>query len=120
MGVIFVLMGSFAFFMKPSAGVPPWIGYAAGGMFVFAGLFMLAHRLENKLYAEILAGAALLAFLTVFHWVSFGPGERMGTATKPFSVSHGANVKTYFAVFTVLLDLALLAGLVKWFKGRKD
>jgi hypothetical protein len=48
MGIIFVLMGSFVFFMEPSAGVPRWIVYVAGGIFVLAGLFLLAWRLKNE------------------------------------------------------------------------
>lgn len=59
--------------------------------------------------------------LAVFHWVSFGPGERIGTATTPFSRTNGVNLKTCFAAFTILFDLALLAGLARrLIKGRQD
>jgi hypothetical protein len=113
MGVIFIVMGSSFFFMEPSPGVPKWVAYAAAGMFVLAGLWMLANRLQNKIYSKVLIGAAMLAFLAVFNWVSFAPGERMGTVTSTFSSPHPANVKPYFAAFTVVLDLALLAGLAR-------
>ena len=120
MGLIFIVMGSFAYFMNPAPGVPQWIGYTAGSVFVFAGLFMLAKRLENPLYAKILGLTAGAAFLIVLHWISFGPGPRLGTATSTFSGPHPSNVKTVFAVVTILADLALLAGLAKWLKRSRD
>jgi hypothetical protein len=44
----------------------------------------------------------------------------MGTATSTFSSPHPENVKPYFAAATVTMDLALVAGLARWFvKGRK-
>jgi hypothetical protein len=45
MGVLFMLMGSFAFFMEPPAGIPPWVLYATGGFMVLLGLFILALHL---------------------------------------------------------------------------
>jgi hypothetical protein len=114
-----VLMGSFVFFMEPTAGTPRWVGDGAGALFILAGLGLLAWRLPDKLYSRILFGASMLVFLAIFHWVSFGAGERIGTATTPFSQHRGANVKTFFAVFTALVDLALLAAGVRWLvKGR--
>jgi Protein of unknown function (DUF3592) len=121
MGVIFVLMGSFVFFMEPSRGVPAWIVYAAGGFFVLCGLLLLAYRLQNQLFSKIMMWLVVLIFLAIFHWISFAPGERTGTATTPFSHTTRVGVKMYFAAVTVLIDLAILAGLVKWLtKGRKD
>jgi hypothetical protein len=121
MGVIFMLMGSFVFFMEPSAGTPRWILYAVGGFFVLMGVFLLALHLQNKLYSKILMWAGLLTFLVIFHWVSFGTGERIGTTTSPFSQHIGVSVRTPFAVFTVLLDMAILAfGGRRLIKGRKD
>jgi hypothetical protein len=119
MGVLFMLMGSFAFFMEPSRGTPPWIVYAAGGFFVVIGLFILALHLENKLYSKILLWVVVLIFLVIFHWVSFGPGERIGTSSTPFSQHSGVNVRTPFAAFTVFLDVCILAaGVRRLIKGR--
>jgi hypothetical protein len=118
MGVIFVLMGSFAFFMEPANGVPSWIVYLAGGIFVLFGLFVLTLHLKNKLYSKILMWASVLALLVLFHWVSFGPGERVGTATTPFSQRSGVNVKTCFAAFTVLIDVVMLASGARWLIKR--
>jgi hypothetical protein len=119
MGVIFMLMGTFTCFMQPSDGTPSWIGYAASAFFVLIGLFLLALHLQNKVYSKILMWAGVLTFLVIFHWVSFGPGERIGTATTPFSQHSGVNVRTPFAAFTVLLDVTILAvGVRRLIKGR--
>jgi hypothetical protein len=121
MGVLFMLMGSFAFFMEPSGSTPRWIVYAAGGFFVLMGLFLLALHLQNKVYSKILMWTAMLIFLGIFHWVSFGTGERIGTTSSPLSQHSGVSVRMPFAVFTVLLDLAIVAGGVRWLtKGRKE
>ena len=48
--------------------------------------------------------------LVIFHWISFGPGERIGTVSTPFSVTHGVSVRTPFAIFTILMDVVILAG----------
>ena len=121
MGVLFMLMGSFVFFMEPepTGGTPVWFVYAIGGLFVVGGLFLLLCRLENKLYSKLMIILLMLAFLAIFHWISFGAGERIGTATTPFSVSRGVNVRTPFAVFTVLLDLGLLGGAIHWLLKRR-
>ena len=120
MGVIFVLMGSFVFFMEPADGIPGWIAFAPGGLFLLIGLFLLAYRLQNKLYSKALLLAGVLTFLAIFHWLSFGPGERLGTATTPFSQHDGVNVKTWFAAFTVLIDLALLAILARYLMKARN
>lgn len=112
MGVIFILMGSFTFFMHPADGVPALIGYGAGGMFVFAGIAMLLGRLENKIYAKLFGGLAVLMLLAIFNWISFAPGERIGTVSTPFSQTSGANIKLPFAIITSLFDLGLLAILI--------
>lgn len=118
MGVIFTLMGSFACFAEPSGGTPRWVVFAAGGMFVLIGLFLITLRLDNKIYSNMFKWAGLLAFLAIFHWVSFAPGERIGSSTTPFSHHNGVNVKTPFAIFTVLMDLAILAAAVAWLRKK--
>jgi Protein of unknown function (DUF3592) len=126
LGVIFIVVGSFPLFLSASGGAPTsggapqWVGYAIGGMFISAGLYIMTSGLRNKIYSKILGAAVLLMFLAVFHWISFAPGERIGTASTPFSHSTGVNVKTYFAAATVVMDLVLLAGFARWLvKGRK-
>jgi hypothetical protein len=119
-GVIFVVFGLFPFFLQTSTGVPQWVGYAAGGMFISVGLYLMTSGLRNKIYSKILLAAALLMFLAIFHWVSFAPGQRIGSTSTPFSHSAGVNVKMYFAAATVVMDLVLLAAFARWLvRGRK-
>ena len=114
MGVIFLLAGIGICFLPPSSGTPRWVIYAAGGMFASGGLLLLLYRLESKVYYKIAMAPVVLAFLAIFHWISFGPGERNGTVSTLFSVTHGVSVKTPFAIFTILMDLVILAGLIHW------
>ncbi len=119
-GVIFLLFGIVLAFVIPDNGTPRWIMWAVGGMFASGGLLALLYRLENKIYHKLAMVPFLLAFLAVFHWVSFGAGERNGTLNGPFIVSHLVNVRTPFAIFTILIDLAIVAGLIHWlFKSRR-
>jgi len=75
-------------------------------------------RLENKAYSKIATLLMLLAFLAVFHWVSFGAGERNGTISTPFSVSQLVSVRTPFALVTILFDVLILAGGIHWLFKR--
>jgi len=119
--VIFLLVGTGLCFVPPDSGKPGWLMYAVGAVFFCGGVMLLLMRLENKVYSKIATYVFLVPFLAIFHWVSFGAGERLGTATTPFSVSHYVNVRTPFAIFTVLIDLAIVAGVIHWlFKRRKD
>ncbi len=118
MGVIFLLVGIGLCFVPPEHDKPGWLMFAVGGMFASGGLLLLLYRLENKVYSTIAKWVFLLAFLAIFHWVSFGAGERNGTITTPFSVSHGVNVRTPFAIFTILLDVLIAAGWINWLRKR--
>lgn len=121
MGVIFFLAGSFIPFAQPASGMPHWILYATGGLFIFGGITLLLVRLENKIYAKTVGASGLLLFLLIFNWVSFGPGDRIGTFSTPFATHNGINVKTGFGVFTVFIDLIMLMGIIgKLLKWRKD
>lgn len=120
MGVIFLLAGVGICFMQPSGGTPNWIVYAAGGFFGLMGIFLLLYRLDNKVYSRIAMMPVIALFLAIFHWISFGADERIGTSTTPFSQHSGVNVRTPFAIFTILIDLAIVAGFFHWlFKRRK-
>lgn len=121
MGVIFLLAGVGICFTQPSGVPPDWIVYAAGVFFGLIGIFILLLQLMNKKYSKIAMVPVVVSFLVIFHWVSFGAGERIGTATTPFSVTHGVNVRTPFAILTLFFDLAIVAGVIHWFfKRRKD
>ena len=118
MGVIFLLAGIGICFLPPSGGTPHWVIYAAGAMFASGGFMLLLYRLENKVYHKIAMVSFLLAFLAIFNWISFGPGERNGTVSTSFSVTHGVDVRTPFAIFTILLDVVIVAGLIHWLLKR--
>jgi len=118
MCVIFLLLGIGLSFVPPESGKPGWLMYAVGAVFFCGGVMLLLMRLENKIYSKIAMAPVLLALLTVFHWVAFGPGERIGTVSTPFSVIHGADVRTPFAIFTILMDLVIVAGLIHWLLKR--
>ena len=111
MGVIFLLAGIGICFLPPSGGTPHWVIYAAGGMFASGGVMLLLYRLENKVYSKIAMAPMVLAFLAIFHWISFGLGERIGTVSTPFSVTSFVSVRTPFAIFTILVDLIVVAGI---------
>ena len=120
MGVIFLLVGIGLCFVKPDSGKPGWLMYAIGGMFAFGGLLLLLSRLENKVYSKIASSVVVLLFLIIFHWVSFGAGDRTGTVSGSFSASHIANVRTPFAIFTIILDLIIAASVIHWFFKRRN
>ena len=114
MGVIFLLAGIGVGFVPPDSGRPNWLMYAAGAVFFCGGVMLLLYRLENKVYGKLASFVFLIPFLAIFHWVSFGAGERNGTFSTPFSISQLVNVRTPFAIFTLLIDLAMVAGLIHW------
>lgn len=113
MGIIFMAFGFFAIFSNPSPGLPQWVDYVGGSVFVLGGLFLLACRLQDKTAAKVLGVATVLTLLGMFHWVAFAPGERTGTMSTPFSTTHDANVKPAFAVVMLLFDALLLVVIVK-------
>lgn len=117
-GLVFLLAGIAICFAPPSGGTPKWIVCAAGAMFGFAGIFILLQRLENKSYSNLAMCVAMALLLAIFHWVSFGPGERLGTSTTPFTEHHNVNVRWPFAIFTGIADLILLAALARWLLKR--
>jgi hypothetical protein len=112
MGVIFLLAGIGLSFVTPDNGTPRWIMWAVGAMFAFGGLLLLLYRLENKSFAKIVTWLVLLMWLVIFHWVSFGAGNRTGTVSGSVIVSHVANVRTPFAIFTIVVDVIIVAGLL--------
>ncbi len=119
MGVIFLLVGIGLGFVRPDSDKPGWLMYVVGGMFASGGMMLLLYRLENKAYSKIPMMLMLLTFLAIFHWISFGAGERNGTVSTPFSVTHGVSVRTPFAIVTSLLDLAIVAILIHRLLARR-
>ena len=120
MGVIFLIAGVAVCFAPPSGGTPQWVVYAAGGMFGLIGVYILLARLQNKLFSKIPTLLAVLLFLAIFHWISFGAGERIGTSTTSFSQHSGTNVRIPFAIVTILMDMVIVAALIHRLRKRKN
>jgi len=121
MGVIFLLVGIGISFVSPDPDKPRWLMYAIGAVFGCGGLLLLATRLKSQVYVKILTWLTASAFLVVLHWVSFGAGDRTGTMTTLFSNSHLADVRTPFAVFTLLIDVIIVLSILNWlFRRRRD
>lgn len=120
LGVIFLLAGIGLGFVPPESGQPRWLMYAVGAVFFCGGVVALLYRLKDKTYSKLASFVFLVPFLAIFHWVSFGLGDRTGTFSTSFSVSQPVNDRTPFALFTVLIDAGIVAGLIHWLlKGRK-
>lgn len=112
MGVIFLLAGIGLCFVTPDEGKPRWLMWAVGALFGSGGLLLLLYRLENKIYHKLAMVPMLLAFLAVFHWVSFGVGDRTGTVRGSFTLPHAADIRWPFAIFTILVDVIIVAGVI--------
>jgi hypothetical protein len=112
-GLLVLAMGSFCFFGNPSQGTPSWVAYLAASMFVFVGLAMMAYGFWNGLLSKLLIWTAVFAFVAVFNWMAFGPGERSGTVTTPFSRGSSANVRGPFIFAAIALDIIVPLWILK-------
>ena len=118
-GGIFFLVGAFIVLISadiihadPSSfNAPRWVGGAAGGVFMLAGMMVAIQGsfgpdgMQTKLYLwlQFLFGLAfMILFSSVFLWVGFGPGEREFTSSTsfgPISTSGSGSVSTGRLVF---------------------
>jgi len=119
MGVIFAIFGIVILGFGPSGEGPKWVVQAAGGMFLFIGVFLFTLRLHIPALSNVLLGMAGFLFLAIFHWVSF-PGRFSGTSNTPFYHASGVNVRWPFAIFTILLDILVLFALGKRLARGRD
>lgn len=115
---------------EPAASdAPPAILWLAGTVFCSAGLGMMLFRIVPKL-AGICALIALCAFVAIFNWVAFGPGERSFTK---LTTTGGAGISSsrqeqasategrlVFGLFAGALDALILFGLYKSLTHRSD
>ena len=106
MGVIFLLAGiGICFVPRDSPSDPRWLMYAVGAVFGCGGIMLLLTRLEDKKYGKIAGWVFSVPLLIIFNSVSFGSRELdMLTAL--------------FALFTVVLDVAIVAGVIHWVVKR--
>jgi|LNFM01.2.fsa_nt_gb hypothetical protein len=111
--------------------MPLAILWLAGTVFFAAGCGMFLFRFLPRLAAAS-ALIALCAFIAIFNWIAFGPGERhftRTTGTTSGAVSSGKKApaselegRLAFGVVAGLLDLMIIAGLYHALRhrGRRD
>lgn len=119
-GLLFVASGIFpmlaAFDIGPlrqeDINGPPWLGFAAGGTFVVAGLAIIAGPqapLANGLFAVL----ALAGLASIGNWVAFGFGERVcsGSISLPWlwgeSDFSGLGCRIPFGIGALITDAFL-------------
>lgn len=106
---------------------PPAIVWLIGSVFVCAGGGIAVYQFLPRI-AGWCALIALLAFVAIFNWVAFGPGERhfskstttgggSVTATKKGSASE-IEGRLVFGLFAGLLDVLILYGIYGTIKVR--
>ncbi len=111
----------------PGALRQPVMLWLAGAVFTGAGLGLLCSRLIPK-FAAFCAVIAFCAFLGLFNWIAFGPGDRdfrRGATTSGGAASSGRQVavsetegRLVFGLFAGALDALILFGLYRGLKRR--
>lgn len=99
---------------------PPWLGLLAGGVFVAAGIFVLAsERMRQGILAHGLFALVIGSFAAIANWIAFGPGPReceiavAGFLFAPDSISNEIACRAGFGIGAALLD-----GFVLWMIAR--
>jgi hypothetical protein len=102
-------------FQSSDINGPPWIGLAAGGIFIAAGIaVMLGDRLQNSSFAYGLVALILGSLAMIANWVSFGSGPRACTAEfagvyfESGSIANDISCRAAFGIGAVLLDGVVL------------
>jgi hypothetical protein len=123
-GPIFVVAGTLVMiYGKPSPGVPPVVAMLASGIFVVVGVCMTLWSAGFPRASRWTGYLFMLMFAALFHWIGFGPGERLGTSTFVFgsaaqTVSH-TDVKGWFAAGTLFFDALFVLALVDRYRKRR-
>jgi hypothetical protein len=124
MGVVAILAGLFP--MAAATGfiqvdpdsmhAPRWVIGSAGGLFVLAGIAILAHR--HLFLPSLLVPIILTLFAAVFGWVGLGPGKREFDGGLPF-VSFEFNNwlgRGLFGFFSILMGLVALYSWLRFYR----
>jgi hypothetical protein len=96
---------------------PPWLGLAAGSVFIAGGLAMLAGAAIPALQA-ILGVLALAGMATIVNWIAFGAGERACSGAVGFlwlaadSAYAGLACRIPFGLGAAIIDAVLILGVV--------
>jgi hypothetical protein len=104
--------------------VPSWWLWAFGVFFITGGAWLLLVRLSRWL-AMPFGLAAVLTFVWIFNWVSFGPGPRHFRTSLAVNgvVSERSRASEFegrllFGIVAALMDLALAYGVVTALRAR--
>lgn len=96
---------------------PPWLGLAAGSVFIAGGMAMLAGAAIPALQA-ILGVLALAGMAAIVNWIAFGVGERACSGAVGFlwlaadSAYAGLACRIPFGLGAAIIDAALILGVV--------
>ncbi len=120
-GLSFVLMGIMPLLASFDIGLlstddihgPPWLGFAAGGVFVGAGLSVMAGP-NRPVLSSILVILVLAGLASVGNWIAFGVGERVCGGTILFwqGESLGLGCRIPFGIGAMITNAILVLMLV--------
>lgn len=119
--------------LKMTPGTPQWVGVAAGGLFLLAGVMLIVDGASGAIGADGQLAADAPAWVHVFQslmglgivaamgaitsWIAFGPGERhfSSTVSLPFFWYHPKSSDTTgrwaFGIAAVLI-WCIIAGVI--------
>jgi len=90
---------------------PPWLGFAAGGVFIAGGLAIM---LPKPPFAQLMAFLIIFGLAAIGNWIAFGVGERVCSSSFDFfgfvdnSEHSGLACRIPFGLGAVILDAILL------------
>ncbi len=94
---------------------PPWLGFAAGSVFVLGGVALMTGREDRQNFLSYLLLFAILAgFAAIGNWIAFGPGMREcdvgfgGFFLDSNSIASGIGCRIGFGIGAGILDGVLL------------
>jgi hypothetical protein len=133
-GVLPIVMGAFCSgigmgwipYEPAKLEAPGWVIVVVGLAFIAAGLAVLSTKWSRDGQPQAVYGFIILLGLTaVFNWVAFGAGERHFSSSTSISGNTIAsapvderNGRIVFGIASVVLDLVLVAGVVRVMRRR--
>jgi len=101
---------------------PWWMGVAAGGPFIAAGIVVLPPE-SAKTFRSLMALLIIAGLATMGNWIAFGAGERAcitgsaSTTTDGGIALSGLACRIPFGLGAVVLDALLIYGLARVLQG---
>lgn len=94
---------------------PPWLGVAAGGVFIAGGVALLAgERARNGTLGYALFALVMGSFAAISNWIAFGPGPRecsiavAGFAFEAASMANDIACRAGFGIGAGIIDGCVL------------